>query len=106
MASVDAIVADVDKSTIWFNDGHGKFANSLKIFPDLENTPVTVDEARTVVLGDLDGDGDLDACLIWLMDFGGTKILKNDGTGHFQSVQTLPSVYSGTLVPRPRIDPP
>lgn len=59
-------------NSIWFGDGTGQFINTHQIIPP---------EYEFVVLGDLDGDGDLDfftcgdviACAVWL----------NDGNGYF-----------------------
>lgn len=61
-----------DASTVWFNDGTGKFtANDLDL-----GTPFLID----VSLGDLDGDRDLDAILAGIQN---NSLLWNDGSGGF-----------------------
>tara|TARA_R110002072_G_scaffold303121_1_gene494597 strand:+ start:135652 stop:138216 length:2565 start_codon:yes stop_codon:yes gene_type:complete len=63
-------------NSVVLNDGTGNFAAGDQIHNDLQTN------ANRSVLGDIDGDGDLDAFLI-----GGAfdnRILLNDGTGGFQ----------------------
>ncbi|MEZ6046215.1 MAG: VCBS repeat-containing protein [Planctomycetaceae bacterium] len=135
---LDALIAKQDAvSEIWLNDGKGFFKKSSRVLP----------ESSDVALGDVDGDGDLDAYFsrsnllhdgsndqLWLnngsgvftnsgfalstgesfaAEFGdldkdgdldlfindhvvGSKVWKNDGTGHFtDSLQTLVMPGSG-----------
>ena len=70
--------------TVWFNDGNGTFSESEQ--QELEA------ETRFVTLGDLDGDGDLDA----LIDITGFVVVAlNDGIGnftyHFPTISVLDS---------------
>jgi PKD repeat protein len=60
---------DID-SEVWFNNGYGFFTNSGQILVNNYNSGY-------VVLGDLDGDNDVDA-----VTYGGSIFL-NDGTGFF-----------------------
>jgi hypothetical protein len=65
-------------SFVWLNDGTGHMATGHEV-----NV-----RAQRVALGDLDGDGDLDA-----MVAGGTSgVLLNDGKGNFGQVFQLPSL--------------
>src|SRR3972149_3578848 len=60
------------KDTVWFNDGSGNFYKSV--------TQSFEAETRFVTLGDLDGDGDLDA----MTDVTGAGMAAfNDGKGTF-----------------------
>ena len=64
-----------NSAVLWVNDGTGYFSEM-----PLTNVPSEARDGRSVVLGDLDGDGDLDA-------FAGYRtydsVWINDGFGNF-----------------------
>ncbi len=71
---LDAFVANYDgqPNTVWINDGRGNFTDSGQRLGN--------ETTRDVDLGDLDGDGDIDAFAVnWEPD----KIWLNDGHGNF-----------------------
>ncbi|HSU53466.1 MAG TPA: FG-GAP-like repeat-containing protein, partial [Candidatus Dormibacteraeota bacterium] len=73
---------------VLLNDGTGHFNDTAQHF--------TMNDATGVVLGDLNGDGKVDAVILGGDSlFGGTipSIWLNDGTGHFTPGQHLPSGY-------------
>jgi hypothetical protein len=82
---VDALVANaggVDPvNKVWLNEGDGTFIDSGQSLGDAES--------RSVALGDIDGDGDLDACVanwdqtndLWLNNGDGTFISGGQGPG-------------------------
>ncbi len=82
----DAFVvnAHCNPNTVWFNDGSGTFTDSgqrLGLIPD-PAYPEDYAPSRRVSLGDLDGDGDLDA----FVANGGNQadtVWFNDGAGTF-----------------------
>ena len=72
-------VESAQPDEIWLNDGHGNFADSgLRLGDSL---------SRAVSLGDLDGDGDLDAFIVnGITEHGRSEpdtVWLNDGAGHF-----------------------
>ena len=91
---LDALVSNngeaSDNATVlWLNDGHGKFTDSQQ--------RLGFTNASAVALGDLDGDGDLDA-FIANSSHGGAnpadKVWLNDGKGVFSdSGQSLGAAY-------------
>ena len=74
---LDATVANASDtvggqpSTVWINDGSGTFTNS--------GQALGTSQSRSVALGDLDGDGDLDAMVV--NDGQPNTVWINDGTG-------------------------
>ncbi len=74
----------VERDTVWFNDGKGNF--SYPAWQTLEA------EKQHVSLGDLDGDGDLDA----LIDAGAVWAAINDGKGKFTYLR--PYLYANDSV--------
>ena len=77
------------QNTVWFNDGAGIFTDSGQALGDRFS--------YSVALGDLDGDGDLDA---WVANaFQPNTIWTNDGSGTFiDSGQRLGSAQSSKVV--------
>ena len=71
---LDAFVANYDgqPNTIWVNDGQGTFTDSGQRLGN--------ETTRDVDLGDLDGDGDIDA---FAVNFEPGKVWLNDGYGNF-----------------------
>lgn len=87
--SVDLIVAQNPRQTfdgserVWLNDGHGRFRDASAGLPMAANS-----FTRSLALGDVDGDGDLD-----LLTLGSTtQLWLNDGRARFTDGSTrLPS---------------
>ena len=87
---LDALVANryTEFETIWLNDGSG-------VFTPHPTTPAIDPQFTTAVaLGDLDGDGDLDAVFSAYQGYPATVWL-NDGAGSFSPPLTAPSFGSG-----------
>ncbi len=80
---------------VWFNDGTGKFRDSGQRLGNLASSEVA--------LGDIDGDGDIDAVIANLHDLAGNnqpnEIWLNDGKGNFTNsgVHVGERSYSVTL---------
>ncbi len=95
---LDALVSNngeesTNATVLWLNDGHGKFIDSQQ--------RLGFTNASALALGDLDGDGDLDA-FIANSSHGDAnpadKVWLNDGKGVFSdSEQSLGSVYDLTV---------
>ena len=69
---LDAFVAS-SSAHVLFNDGTGAFTDS--------GQSLAVGNEQHVALGDVDGDGDLDALIV--ADTQPTEVWLNDGSGHF-----------------------
>ena len=72
---------------IWFNDGRGRFTNSGQALGNAES--------RSVSLGDIDADGDIDSLIGNYTNYG-NKFWLNDGKGFF----TDGSLSLGTIESR------
>ncbi|MDJ0714016.1 MAG: FG-GAP-like repeat-containing protein, partial [Prochloraceae cyanobacterium] len=99
---LDAIVASgstlaLDKvryqvNTVWLNDGLGNFTDGIGNFTD-SGQALGTSKSFDVELGDLDGDGDLDAFFANYIQ--ANTVWLNDGSGNFtDSGQALGSSYS------------
>ncbi|MEZ6044069.1 MAG: FG-GAP-like repeat-containing protein [Planctomycetaceae bacterium] len=87
---LDILVLVKSTQAVYLNDGSGNFSE-----PGIDITGISSLEAYEVELGDLDGDGDIDAIVADDdgLAFGGTGnnlLLFNDGTGHFTKITSLP----------------
>ena len=83
---LDAFLANgrhenVAPNTVWLNDGDGHLHDS--------GQRLGRNDSHSVVLGDLDGDGDLDALLSNAWAPPGGEALENNGRGGFASRQWL-----------------
>ena len=65
-------MVDFDPNEVWLNEGHGAFTDSGQRLGD--------QRSYSVAVGDLDGDGNLDA---FVGNLGADEIWLNDGTGIF-----------------------
>lgn len=86
---LDAVIANEDEEpeTVWVNDGSGNFA-SHPTTPEFGQ-----EQSRAVALGDLDGDGDLDAIVANENDL--ETVWRNDGSGNFSAHPVTPSFDAG-----------
>jgi len=99
---LDAFIANLDKSTpnqgssneIWINDGMGLFADSGQRLGNADSL--------NIQLGDLDGDGDLDAFVANANLYGGqgepNRIWLNNGNGIFSATTQLLGLSTSTAV--------
>jgi hypothetical protein len=78
---LDAFVANgrspaADRANaVWLNDGRGQFVDSAAV-----DAGHSLGDSRAVALGDVDGDGDLDA---FVGNLGPNEVWLNDGAGTF-----------------------
>ncbi len=80
-------------SRIWLNNGNGQFSDSGMTLP-----LISPSSRSFVALGDIDGDGDLDAFLGNAGDIRDNLVWFNDGSGQFSdSGQTLGSSNSNSV---------
>ena len=87
---LDAFVANNGQNKhqpnkMWLNDGSGSFTNS--------GQSLGSSLSSDALLGDLDGDGDLDA-FVTNRDNQPNKVWINDGSGNFTEGQSLGASYS------------
>ena len=91
---LDAFVANGGPNTVWFNDGTGPVPYGTGTFTD-SGQALGNSESLSVALGDLDGDGDLDAMVA---NLGVNTVWTNDRTGTFtNSGQELGSSNSASV---------
>jgi hypothetical protein len=88
---LDAVVANanVGPETVWLNDGAGTFS------PHPTMPSFGAGWSEWVALGDLDGDGDLDAIVSNNLGEAET-VWVNDGSGSFTAHPTTPAFGAGT----------
>ncbi|MCI0586799.1 MAG: VCBS repeat-containing protein [Planctomycetes bacterium] len=87
---LDALLGNwVQESRLYLNGGTGVFADL-----SASNLPGFQESTRAVAIGDVDGDGDLDALF---GNFGQDRLCLNDGTAAFSDVSAsgLPSLFDG-----------
>jgi hypothetical protein len=70
-----------EPNSVWLNDGHGRVAHSGQRL--IASQKSSWDDSHAVVLGDLDGDGDLDVVFGNAIQSPNT-VWMNDGTGRFE----------------------
>jgi uncharacterized repeat protein (TIGR01451 family) len=84
---LDALIANAndEPETVWLNDGTGTFT------PHPTASEFDCEHSQDVALGDLDGDGDLDAVVANLpLSEVGSSVWLNDGHGVFTHHPTIP----------------
>ena len=94
-ADLDAFVANVlheaaptNANQVWLNDGTGQFTDNGQLLGS--------SDSHAVAVGDLDGDGDLDA---FVGNSGSNTVLQNDELGNFSdSGQSLGANNSHTIL--------
>ena len=87
---LDAFVTNSGQmNRIYENDGKGNFRAR-----DIDTSPLPDRSSRGVVLGDLDGDGDLDA-FVTNTSHEANRVYTNDGKGNFRARDIDTSLLSG-----------
>ncbi|MCB1602844.1 MAG: VCBS repeat-containing protein, partial [Xanthomonadales bacterium] len=81
VTDLDIFVANTTSNEVWLNDGSAVFASN--------GQAVGTQDSRVVVLGDVDGDGDLD--LATAVQGATSSLWLNDGTGRFTGVAGFPA---------------
>jgi hypothetical protein len=78
------------QNRLYLNGGTGDFADVTAT-----NVPILADSTSAVGLGDVDGDGDLDA---FVGNLGQNRLYRNAGAGVFTDVTaaTLPALFTGS----------
>jgi hypothetical protein len=87
---LDAVVANdhYQAETVWINDGSGAFS------PHPTTPAFGAEDSTAVALGDLDGDGDLDA-VVTNDDYQTEMVWLNDGSGAFSPHPITPAFGDG-----------
>ncbi|MGH7152004.1 MAG: FG-GAP repeat domain-containing protein, partial [Planctomycetota bacterium] len=100
---VDVLAGNFGGQTrLHLNDGTGTFVDVTGVAPNDATSPVTQFAGRALGLGDLDGDGDLDA--LTAHDDSGVewavRLHRNDGAGLFANTpsEVLPFLLIGTSI--------
>ncbi len=79
-----------NRGYVWLNDGHGNFTDS--------GQELGRGDGSAIALGDLDGDGDLDAFLAQGYQDGRDAVFTNDGQGNFTNTgQSLGSGWANAV---------
>ncbi|HEV8218441.1 MAG TPA: FG-GAP-like repeat-containing protein, partial [Gemmatimonadaceae bacterium] len=104
--SFDVFVAGTrtTTSTLWLNDGTGKFRRDSRSDDVLKGLAGV--EARSVTFADFDNDGWLDLIIAGAAPSGGVRLLRNDGTGRFVDRSSIlpPTAQSATSIIAADID--
>ena len=91
---LDAVVANTlagEAETVWLNDGTGSFT------PHPTTPSFDAGDSSDLALGDLDGDGDLDAVFA-NYGYQAETVWLNDGAGNFTAHPTTPSFNAGFCI--------
>ena len=90
---LDAFVANhAQAKKVWLNDGSGTFSDSGQ---SLGQPPSWFLNSRDVALGDVDGDGDIDAFEVNTVPGSQDRVWLNDGSGTFTEGQIVAHASSG-----------